>query len=306
MRVAIIGSTGLIGRRLADALVARGDTIVPLARRDARVAGETARLWDAAEGPIPGAVLEGVDAVVNLAGAPIQGKRWTAARKRELWDSRVATTQRVVESLPGTGVRTLLNGSAVGFYGGRGDEILTEESAQGTGFLPDLCAAWEGSARAAESHGVRVVLSRTGLVLAREGGILPVIARPVRLLAGGPLGGGRQWQPWIHMDDQVGMMLKALDDERVSGPYNASAPDPVRQKDLVKALGTVLGRPTVLPTPAFALRLAMGEMSEIALEGQRAVPAAMQGWGYEFAHPDLEESLRAELSPAAAAGAAAA
>ena len=301
MKVAVVGATGLIGGRLVAALVARGDEVVPLSRGGGAVAGVPGTRWDPVAGPLRPEVLDGVGAVVNLAGAPIQGRRWTAARKRELWDSRVASTQRLVESLGGTEVRVLVNSSAVGYYGAGGDEVIDEDHEAGTGFLGDLCTAWEAAALAGASDGLRVALSRTGLVLAAEGGILPVTARPVRLFAGGPLGDGRQWQPWIHIDDVVGMMLWAIDDDSLDGPFNATGPDPVRQREYVKTLGRVLGRPAVLPTPSFALRLAMGEMSEIALTGQRAVPARMTAAGYEFVHPDLEGALRAELGRDAAA-----
>jgi len=295
MRVAVVGATGLIGRRLVAALVARGDEVVPLSRRGGEVAGVSGTRWDPVEGPLRPDVLAGADAAVNLAGAPIQGRRWTAQRKRELWDSRVGTTQRLVESLGGSEVRVLVNASAVGYYGACGDEMIDEDHPPGTGFLGDLCAAWEAAARAAASDRVRVALGRTGLVLAAEGGILPVTARPVRLFVGGPLGDGRQWQPWIHIDDVVGMILKAVDDDAVDGAFNATGPEPVRQREYAKALGRVLGRPAVLPTPSFVLRLAMGEMSEIALTGQRAVPARMTAAGYAFEYPGLEGAMRAEL-----------
>jgi uncharacterized protein (TIGR01777 family) len=295
MRVAVVGATGLIGTRLVAALRDRGDEVVPLSRGGDEVAGVPGTRWDPAEGPLAPAVLEEVGAVVNLAGAPIQGGRWTASRKRLLWDSRVATTQRLVESLRGRDGSVLVSASAVGYYGPSGDEMLAEDAPAGTDFLADLAAAWEAAALAAARDGVRVAISRTGLVLAREGGLLPVIARPVRLFVGGPLGDGRQWQPWIHADDQIGMLLTAIDDDRVQGPFNATAPEPVRQRELAKALGRVLGRPAVVPTPAFAIRIVMGEMAEIALCGQRAVPSAMRALGYEFAYEDLETALSAEL-----------
>lgn len=295
MRVAVVGASGLIGRRLCAALSARGDEVVPLGRGGGSVAGVPVTRWDPAEGPLRAEALEGVAGVVCLAGAPIQGGRWTARRKRLLWNSRVGTTQRLVESLPGSDVRVLVGGSAIGYYGPHGDEVLGEDAPPGTGFQSDLCAAWEAAALAARAQGVRVALSRGGLVLAAEGGILPVIARPVRLLVGGRIGDGRQWQSWIHIDDIVGMLLKALDDESVEGPFNATAPEPVTQHQLVRALGRVLHRPTAMPTPAFAIRLALGEMSEIVLTGQRAVPRAMSAHGYVFAQAELESALAREL-----------
>jgi uncharacterized protein (TIGR01777 family) len=295
MKVAVVGATGLIGTRLVAALRARGDDVVPLSRGGDEVAGVPGVRWDPAEGPLAPAVLDGVDAVVNLAGAAIQGGRWTASRKRLLWDSRIGTTQRLVESLRGTDVSVLVSGSAVGYYGPGGDEVLTEDAPAGTDFLAELASTWEAAALAAARDGVRVALCRTGLVLAGEGGLLPVIARPVRLFVGGPLGDGQQWQPWIHAEDETRMLLTAIDDERMTGPFNATAPEPVRQRELAKALGRALGRPAVVPAPAFAIRLAMGEMAEIALCGQRAVPARMRELGYEFAYPDLDRALAVEL-----------
>jgi uncharacterized protein (TIGR01777 family) len=249
--------------------------------------------WDPAEGPPPAAALDGADAVVNLAGVPIGGKRWTADRKREIRESRTLTTRLIVDALSQEGAPpVLVNGSAVGYYGTT-EETVDETSPAGSDFLAETCVAWEREAIRATEHGVRVVLARTGIVLARDGGALPQMALPVKLFAGGPIGGGRQWIPWIHIDDEVGLLLLALDSPDLSGPLNGSAPEPARQRDLVKALGSALGRPAILPTPAFPLRLAMGEMATLALEGQRAVPAVALAAGYEYAHPDLEAALRA-------------
>ena len=294
MRVAIVGSNGLIGRALGTALVARGDSVVALSRGGTSgIAGALDMRWDPAEGPPPPAALEAADAVVNLAGAPIGGKRWTADRKREIRESRTHTTRGIVDALaaeraPGV----LVNGSAVGYYGPT-DETVDESAPPGSDFLADTCIAWEREALRAAEHGVRVVLVRTGIVLARDAGALPQMALPVKLFVGGPIGGGRHWIPWIHIDDEVGLLLLALDRETLSGPMNASAPEPARQRDFVKALGAALGRPAVLPTPAFPLRIAMGEMATLALDGQRAVPAAALEAGYEYVHPDLEAALGA-------------
>lgn len=297
MKVLIVGGTGLIGRRLARTLAQAGDEVVAVSRAiDARVDGATYRRWDPIEGPLVPEALDGVDAVVNLAGAPLQSGRWSQSRKRELWDSRVGTTQRIVESLEGSGVQTFISGSAVGYYGPGDDEELTEDSPAGDDFLADLASAWEAVALEASARaGVRVVLLRTGVVLAREGGALPVVARPVKLGAGGPIGGGRQWVPWIHIDDVVGIVRLALTDHAISGPINAVSREPVRQKDFVKTMGSVLGRPAAVPTPAFVLRAAMGEMATLALDGQRVVPAKAEAAGYEFAYPSLEGALQAEL-----------
>ena len=294
MRVAVVGASGLIGGHLARALVARGDQVVAVSRGgSAGVEGADDVRWDPAEGPPPPEAFAGADAVVNLAGAPIGGRRWTVERKREVRESRTITARLVVDALAAPGApRVLVNGSAVGYYGPT-DETVDESAPPGTDFLGVTCVAWEREALRAREHGVRVVLIRSGLVLAAEGGILPTVARPVKLLAGGPIGGGRQWMPWVHIDDEIGLLLLALDRDDVSGPLNGSAPEPVRQRDFVKALGRVLGRPTVVPTPAVALRLAMGEMATLALDGQRAVPAAALAAGYEFAHTEVEAALRA-------------
>jgi len=207
-------------------------------------------------------------------------------------ESRTIPTRLLVEALEADGAaRVLVNASAVGFYGPTEDEV-DEQSPPGSDFLADTCVAWEREALRARAHGVRVVLVRTGIVLSADGGALPQMALPVKLFAGGPIGGGRQWIPWIHLDDEVGVILLALDDADLSGPVNASAPQPVRQRELVKAIGAALHRPAILPTPAFPLRLAMGEMATLALDGQRAVPRAVLAAGYEFAHTDVAEALR--------------
>lgn len=294
MRVVIVGANGLIGRALAGALVARGDAVVALTRRGVSgVAGALDMRWDPAEGPPPQAALEGADAVVNLAGAPIGGKRWSADRKREILESRTIPTRLIVDALVGEGTpRVLVNASAVGFYGPRDDEV-DETAPAGSDFLAATCIAWEAEAARATEHGVRVVLPRTGIVLDRDAGALPKMALPVKLFAGGPIGGGRQWIPWIHLADEVGLLLLALDEPGLNGPMNATAPDPARQRDFVSALGKALGRPAILPTPALPLRLAMGEMASLALDGQRAVPAVAIAAGYAFIHSEVGEALQA-------------
>jgi uncharacterized protein (TIGR01777 family) len=294
VKVVIVGSNGLIGRALGRALVARGDSVVALSRRGAAgIDGALDMRWDPAEGAPPPAALDGADAVVNLAGVPIEGRRWTADRKREVRESRTRTTRLLVDAMAGGGgPRVLVNGSAVGYYGPTEDTV-DETAPPGSDFLADTCVAWEREAERGEGHGIRVVLLRTGIVLARDGGALPRMALPVKLYAGGPIGGGRQWIPWIHIDDEVGLLMLALDREALAGPMNGTAPEPARQGDFVKALGRALGRPTVLPTPAFPLRVAMGEMATLALEGQRAVPAVALAAGYAFIHPELESALRA-------------
>lgn len=299
MKIGIVGVTGLLGRRLARALLARGDEVTGFSRRGAAPDGVRAVRWDPAEGPMPPGALHGLDAVVNLAGEPIEARRWTVERKRRIRDSRIATTRRVVEAIVSGGPRTLVNASAVGYYA-TGEMEVDESSPPGEGFLAETCRAWEDAARAAED-GVRVVRARIGVVLAREGGALPKMALPVRLLVGGPLGGGRQWISWVHADDTIGMLLLALDNAGVSGAMNVTAPRAARQRDVVRAIARALGRPAMLPTPAFALRLAMGEMATIALDGQRVLPQVAVGAGYRFVYEDLAAAVRAELAPGAAA-----
>jgi uncharacterized protein (TIGR01777 family) len=229
--------------------------------------------------------------VVHLAGEPVAGGRWTAARKARIEDSRLASTRLVASVVAAGGPGVLVQGSAVGFYGDRADERLDETAAPGQGFLADLSTRWEAEAAPAAAR-ARVVLVRTGIVLARHGGALPVLARPFRLFAGGRIGSGRAWQPWIHLADEVGLLLMALDDPRASGPLNAVAPEPVRQGTLAETLARVLHRPNLLPVPEVALRLAVGEMAEVLLASQRVVPARAQALGYRFKYPTLEPALR--------------
>jgi uncharacterized protein len=305
--VAVVGATGLIGGALSRALVDRGDLVLAVSRGgSAGVAGARDVRWDPAQGPPPDQITAGVDAVVNLAGAPIFGSPWTASRRETIRESRVRTTRLLAERLGGEGgARILVNASAVGYYGARHDDAELDESASpGDDFLARVAVAWEDAAQQARQRGARVVLVRTGLVLSADGGILPPLRTLTRLMLGGPLGGGRQWLPWIHIDDEVGALLSALDSGDLDGPLNAVAPEPVRQREFMRTLGEVLDRPAWLPTPAFPLRLALGEMSTLALDGQRAVPAVLQARGYPFAFRNLEPALRAALgrTDAAASG----
>jgi uncharacterized protein (TIGR01777 family) len=293
VKVALTGATGLIGGHLARALIARGDEVVALVRGDGSGI-EAARdvHWDPAEGPLPAGALDGVDAVVNLAGASIGAKRWTAARKRLIRESRVLTTRAVVDALAADGApRVLVNASGIDIYGAREDPV-DEGSGPGQGFLPDTAVAWEREAMRAADHGVRVVLVRSGLVLAPEAEALIRMARPVKLFAGGPLGSGRQWYSWIHIDDEVGLFLHALDHPEVSGPLNAVSPSPQRQREFVRVLAGVLNRPALLPAPAAAVRLAVGELATLALDGRPVMPRVAEETGYAFRYPDLEPALR--------------
>jgi hypothetical protein len=296
MNVTLTGATGLIGSKLVRALRDRGDAVTVLSRspEKARAAlGVEAAAWDPLAGPAPSAALRGRDAVVHLAGEPV-AQRWNAKVKDAIRESRVTGTRHLVEGLEAVGAegpRTLVSSSAIGYYGDRGDERVPESTPAGDTFLAGVCVAWEREAQAASALGVRVVTVRTGVVLDKRGGALKTMLPPFRLGVGGPVAGGGQYLPWIHVDDLVGLYLKALDDEAWSGAYNGSAPEPVTNKAFGKALGRALHRPAVAPVPALALRLLYGDMAEIVTEGQRAVPERALAGGFAFRHGDLDAAL---------------
>lgn len=277
MRVAVTGASGLIGTRLAAALRARGDEVVAVSLRS---------------GPPAPATLAACDAVIHLAGEPV-AQRWTEGARERIRSSRVEGTRGLVAAIAAAdpGPRVLVSASGVGFYGPCGEELVDESRGPGDDFLARLSVDWEGAAQAATEHGVRVVLVRTGVGLAKSGGALAKMLLPFRLGVGGPVAGGRQYLPWIHVDDIVGIYLAALDNESWSGPVNACAPQPVTNAEFSKALGRALHRPAVLPVPAFAIRLLYGDMAEIVTEGQRAIPARALELGYTHTHPDLDEAL---------------
>ena len=294
--IAITGATGLIGSALVERLRAHGHTVRRLVRspRDAR---EGDVVWDAERSELATPALRGVDAVVNLAGAPI-AKRWTAERRRDIRNSRVAGTQSLARAIAAMEPRprVLLNASAVGYYGSRGDEVLSESSAPGSGFLAGVTVEWERATAAAAEAGVRVVLLRTGVVLSAEGGALAKMLPPFRLGMGGPLGSGEQWMSWIALEDHLHAMEHALFVDSVSGPVNLVSPNPVRNLHFATTLGRVLTRPAVIPVPAVALELLYGEMArETILASQRALPAALSASGFDFQYPTLEGALRATL-----------
>ena len=298
MRVLITGGSGLIGSALARELGKASLDVVVLSRDPSRVkdlpANVRAVRWDGVSPEGWGDLAEGPDtAIVHLAGEGIADGRWSAERKRRIVDSRVKSSAAVALAIRQAKVkpRVLLQGSAVGYYGACGDELASEEHPPGTGFLAQVCIDWEKSTDEVEALGVRRVVLRTGIVLAREGGALPKMALPFRLFAGGPLGNGRQWVPWIHLADEVGAIRFLLETEAARGPFNLAAPEPVRNRDLGRVLGEVLHRPSLLPAPAFALHLALGEMAAMVLEGQRAVPTALQKLGYTYRFPDLGRAL---------------
>lgn len=294
--IAITGATGLIGSALVERLRAHGHTVRRLVRspRDAR---EGDVVWDAERSELATPALRGVDAVVNLAGAPI-AKRWTAERRRDIRNSRVAGTQSLARAIAAMEPRprVLLNASAVGYYGSRGDEVLSESSAPGSGFLAGVTVEWERATAAAAEAGVRVVLLRTGVVLSAKGGALAKMLPPFRLGMGGPLGSGEQWMSWIALEDHLHAMEHALFVDSVRGPVNLVSPNPVRNLHFATTLGRVLTRPAVIPVPAVALELLYGEMArETILASQRALPAALSASGFDFQYPTLEGALRATL-----------
>jgi uncharacterized protein (TIGR01777 family) len=254
--------------------------------------------WEPLREPAPREALAGADAVVHLAGENI-AQRWTASAKRAIRESRVTGTRNLVQGIAALAEaerpRVLVSGSAIGYYGAHGDEPIDEEAPAGGDFLAQTCAAWEAEAQAAERQGVRVVRVRTGVVLSREGGALGKMLTPFKLGVGGPVATGAQYISWIHTEDLVGIVLAAIDSERWSGPVNATAPAPQRNRDFSRALGRALRRPSLLPAPAAALRLMYGEMAEIVTSGARVLPAKALVLGYEFIHPQLDAALRAVL-----------
>jgi len=295
MRIFLTGATGLIGRPLAAELQQSGHAVVALTRRPEGARGLAPGVEVVQGDPaVPGRwqeVLAGCDACIHLAGEPVAAARWTPQRKAAIERSRVESTRRVVEVVAAGGPRVLVCGSAVGFYGSRADEPLDEAAPHGQGFLADVCVRWEAAAAPAAAR-ARVALVRTGIVLARDGGALPRMVLPFKLMAGGALGDGTAWQPWIHLADEVALLRFALIDERVRGPLNGAAPHPARSRDLAGALGRVLRRPSFFPTPAVALRLLLGEMAEVVLASQRVLPKMAVDLGFEFRFPELEPALR--------------
>lgn len=296
MRVLLTGATGFVGRALVHALMERGDQRVALTRDPIRARLALPGLvhtyaWGPLEGPPPAEAFEGVDAVVNLMGESVVG-RWTQRKRSAIIESREAATRNLVLGMRDAGVPVLVSASAVGYYGHRGEEELTEDAPPGEGFLSGVCVQWEAAASEASSSGTRVVLLRTGLVAGRGGGFLAPLSRLTRFGLGGPAGSGRQWWPWVHLDDVVGLILHALDNEAVQGPLNVCAPAPARQREVASALGRVLHRPAFAPAPAFVLRRVLGEFATELLNSRRALPAAALASGYAFSHTDLDAALR--------------
>ena len=300
MKIAIAGGTGFIGSALCDRLIELGHSIVLISSRPAPSQLPPNREWvtwkPGQSGPWEEAV-DGVDAVINLAGEPIPAKRWTAAQKEKIRASRVNTTTALVVAIGKAKKKPklLINSSAIGYYGPRGDEAVVEDTKPGNDFVSRVCIEWEEEAQKAESFGVRVVCLRTGIVLGKGGGALAKMLLPFKLFIGGPLGTGRQWVSWIQLEDEVGLIVHLLQMEDAEGAVNATAPTPVTMKELSQALGKALHRPSWAPVPTFALRLLVGEMADVLVTGQRVLPAKAQQVGYLFQYPDLTEALRASL-----------
>jgi uncharacterized protein (TIGR01777 family) len=294
LRVAVSGTRGLIGAEVVSALSAAGIEVVRLVRRDP-APGEAAVRWDPGKGIADPAGLGGLAAVVHLAGENIAAGRWNAARKAAIRESRVEGTRRLCDALADLPEppKTLVCASAIGYYGDRGDDVLTEESPAGTGFLPEVCREWEAATGPAGRKGIRVVLLRIGVVLTPKGGALSRMLPPFRMGFGGVLGSGKQYVSWVALDDLPGVVLHVLSNGDLRGPVNAVSPNPVTNREFTEALGRALSRPTPVPVPAFALRLAVGEMADaLLLASARVYPRRLEETGYRFRFPELHGALR--------------
>lgn len=297
VKIVVAGGTGFLGESLVKRLLARGDDVAVLSRSARHIRAGRALEWDARSQGAWSDEVASADAIINLAGENISEGRWTAERKKRMVASRVDATVAIVEALrlDRERPRTMINASAVGFYGNRGDEILDESSARGEGFLAELVERWEAAAREAESL-ARLVVLRFGVVLGADGGALKKMVLPFKLGAGGPIGNGSQWMSWIDREDALRIVEWAIDRDSARGIYNATSPQPVRNRDFARALGRALHRPALIPTPAFALRLAFGEMAdEVLLAGQRVLPRRAEAEGFAFGRPTLDASLAEEL-----------
>ena len=306
MRFLVAGSTGLLGSALVDRLHGDGHEVMRLVRPDTEGAVDGIA-WDPPDRMDPSAV-GGFDGVVNLAGRSIGERRWSDNEKRLLWESRVDTTRLLAEALADSDPRprVLLNSSAVGYYGDGGDDVLTEGSPGGSGVLAEMCAAWEAATGPASAAGIRVAMTRSGIVLSADGGALgrllapfgPRWLSPYRWGLGGPIAGGRMYWSWISLDDEISALVHLLTRSQIEGPVNLVSPNPVRNREFIKAVGRVLHRPTVIPIPGFVLEVVLGrELAEaLVLQGQRVIPARLEADGFEFADTDLEESMEKALA----------
>ncbi|MCB0212102.1 MAG: TIGR01777 family oxidoreductase [Anaerolineae bacterium] len=298
MRVLITGGTGLIGRRLITQLLKDSHDVSILSRKSLKPAWMSSKVtflqWDGKTAKGWGNHLEAVDAVVNLAGAGVADARWTDERKQLILNSRVNAGQAVVEAFAATENKpqVLIQASGVGYYGTDEEKTFTEADGPGDDFMADVCVQWEASTAPVEAMGVRRVIIRTGVVFDPEGGALPKLTMPFKFFAGGPLGSGRQWVPWIHYADAIGAILFLSENEAAHGPINLTAPQPVRNNELAQAIGRVLGRPALMPAPGLAVKMLVGEMAEAVLKGQRVMPMALQQLGYTFQYPQIDPALR--------------
>lgn len=303
MRVFLTGATGLIGRPLVQRLLDRGDAPLVLTRDSRRAAAKMPGKIEFIEGD-PNErgdwmrSLDGCDAVVNLVGEGIFARRWSAAQKRRLRDSRVDATRHVVEAFASAASppRVLVNASAIGYYGNVAEGDVTEDSPPGDDFLARLCVDWEAAAKPAEELGARVAWVRVGVVLDKRGGALSKMTTPFKLGVGGPVGNGRQWVSWIHLDDMVAAFLHALDRDEARGPIDGTAPQPLRNKEFSKSLARALHRPSLLPIPPLGLKLALGEVACVAIGGQRVLPTRLTAQGFSFRYPECDEAMRAIFS----------
>jgi uncharacterized protein (TIGR01777 family) len=296
MKLVIAGASGFIGSMLVERLWQRGDALVLLSRkpRSPAAAPNTKWLvWGLGESGGWEESIDGADGIVNLAGEGIAEKRWTERQKEIIRSSRIDSTCALVRAIAKAKAKPkfLINASAVGYYGARGDETLTEESAPGKDYLARVCIAWEEEARKAQNHGVRVALVRTGIVLAKGKGALAKMVPPFKFFVGGPLGSGKQWMPWIHIEDEIGLILFLIENANAQGSFNATAPNPVTMEEFCGVLGKVLNRPSWASVPASALTLLLGEMADMLLAGQRALPKGAEKLGYNFKHPTITEAL---------------
>ena len=296
MRLLVTGGTGFIGRALCRRLAQQGHELLVLTRQPNHPTqpGITFHPWDPAAWQPQ---LDTCDGIVNLAGEPLMAKRWSPDQKRRIRESRVQMTERLVAALGARARRpsVLINASAIGYYGPRGDEELAETDLPGSGFLAELCQAWEEAADRAQQHGVRVVRLRIGIVLGPDGGALAKMVPPFRLFAGGPVGSGRQWMSWVHREDVVGLIEWALTNAEVRGPINATAPEPVTMREFCLRLGEVLHRPSWAPVPTLMLRILLGETADVLVTGQRVIPKVALEAGYRFQYPGLSQALEAAL-----------
>lgn len=298
MRVLITGGTGFIGRHLASSLISDDHEVIILSRDPTRakpVAGAKAVAWDGKSADGWGELADGAGAIVNLAGESIGGGRWTDSRRKAIVESRVNAGRAVMQAIDAAKVKpgVLIQSSAVGYYGPRGDELVTEKASPGTDFLSRVVWDWESSTAGAQRMGVRRVVLRTGLVFGLDGGSLPLMLLPFRFyVAGGPLGSGKQYVPWIHLADEIGAIRFLMANEQASGAFNLSSPNPVTYKEFASTVGEVMGRPSFMPAPSFAIKAVLGDMSTLVLTGQRQIPERLLEMGYVFQFPELEPALR--------------